>query len=95
MQRKPIAVIVVLLLIVASLTLIITQKPPTAPTTTPTYPNKRLNYGELFGRVSCEPGWQNGTKFVPTNGSSSTTFYDCNGTAITYPTDRDGNLATK
>jgi hypothetical protein len=90
MQLKPIAVIVALLLIVASLTLIITQ---TTPAAAPTYPNKRLNYGELFGRVSCEPGSQNGTdgtKFVPTNGSSSTTFYDCNGTAVNYPTDRDG-----
>ncbi|MGZ4865046.1 MAG: hypothetical protein ACXV39_10500 [Halobacteriota archaeon] len=89
MQLKPIAVIVVLSLIVASLTLIITQQPPTAPTTTPAYPNKRLNYGQFFGRVSCEPGWQNGTKFLPTNGSSSTLFYDCNGTAVNYPTDRD------
>jgi len=86
---QPTAVIVVLLLIVAPLTLIIIQTTPTAPATTPTYPNKRLNYGLMFGRVSCEPGWQYGTKYVPTNGSGTTTFYDCNGTANNYPADRD------
>ena len=93
MQRKPLAVIVVLLLIVASLTLIITQKPPTAPTTTPTYPNKRLNYGQIFGRVSCEPGWPYGTQFVPTDGSGTTTVVDCSGNVIPVPTGTSNQLA--
>jgi hypothetical protein len=101
MQLKPIAVIVVFSLIVASLTsftLIITQKPATTPTTTPTikilltYPNKRLNYGELFGRVSCEPGWPYSVKFLPTDGSGSTTYYDCSGNAVNYPTGTSNQL---
>jgi hypothetical protein len=95
MKLKPIAAIAVLLLVVASLlisyTLTITQKPATAPSI-PTYPNKRLNYGQLFGRVSCEPGWQNDTKFLPTDGSGSTTFYDCSGNAVNYPTGTSNQL---
>jgi hypothetical protein len=56
MRWKPLAVIVVLLLLVASLTLIITQKPPTAPTTTPTSPDKWLNYGQVSGVFRANPG---------------------------------------
>jgi hypothetical protein len=93
MQLKPIAVIVVLSLIVASLALVITQQPPTAPTTTtPTYPNKRLNYGQLFGRVSCEPGWTYGTQFLPTNGSGSYTPVDCSGNSTTVATGTSNQL---
>ena len=92
MQLKPIAVIVVLSLIVASLTLIVIQKPPTAPTTTPTYPNKRLNYGQLFGRVSCEPGWTYGTQFLPTDGSGSYYPVDCSGNKITVTTGTSNQL---
>ena len=40
--------------------------------------NKRLQY-PVFGRVSCEPEWTYGIKFLPTDGSGSTSFYDCNG----------------
>jgi hypothetical protein len=94
MQLKPIiAVIVVLLLIVASLTLIITQKPPTAPSTAPTYPYKLLNYGPSFGRVSCEPGWTYGTQFLPTDGSGSYTSVDCSGNTTTVPTGTSNQLA--
>jgi hypothetical protein len=55
------------------------------------YPNKRLQY-PVFGRVSCEPGWQYGVKFLPTNGSGSITFYDCSGKAINYPTGTSNQL---
>jgi hypothetical protein len=101
MKLRPITAIIVLSLVVASLmsyALIITQKPATAPITTPTtkilptYPNKRLNYGELFGRVSCEPGWPYNVKSVPTDGSGSTTFFDCNGNAVNYQTGTSNQL---
>jgi hypothetical protein len=93
MQWKPIAVIVVLSLFAASLTVIITQKPSTAPTTTPTYPYKLLNYGPLFGRVSCEPGWTYGTQFLPTDGSGSYTPVDCSGNTTTVSTGASNQLA--
>ena len=93
MQLKPIAVIVVLSLIVASLTLIITQKPPMAPTTTPTYADKRLNYGQLFGRVSCEPGLSYGANSLPTNGSGSYIVTACSGNNITVATGTSNQLA--
>jgi len=95
MQLKPITVIIVLLLVAASLLASGCTTSTTNQTGTeilPTYPNKRLNYGQLFGRVSCEPGWQNGTKYLPTDGSGSTTFYDCSGNTVNYPTGTSNQL---
>ena len=77
---------------VASIGLFTPAKPAYEFKTGVAHPNKRLNYGQHFGRVSCEPGWTSGIKFLPTDGSGNTTFYDCNGTVVKYPTGTSNQL---
>ena len=84
------AVIVTLLVAVCANTIMPSKSSGTA-VNVPSYPNKRLQY-PVFGRVSCEPGWQYGVKFLPTNGSGSITFYDCRGNAVEYPTGTSNQL---
>jgi hypothetical protein len=87
---------IILVLVVAASLLVTGYASTTTPSKSssaavPAYPNKRLQY-PLFGRVSCEPGWQYGVKFLPTNGSGSITFYDCNGNAVNYPSGTSNQL---
>jgi len=56
-----------------------------APKKNITYPIKLLNYGQAFGRVSCEPGWPYGVKFIPTDGSGTSPYYDCAGALHIWP----------
>jgi hypothetical protein len=62
-----------------------------------TYPQKKLNYGQVFGRVSCEPwsqtgAWGYGIKFLPTDGSGRLTITNCDGTTVSYPTGTSNQL---
>ena len=55
-----------------------------------TYPQKKFNGGQCFGRISCEPysqtgAWGYGINFLPSDGSTNITFASCNGTPVTYP----------
>jgi len=96
MNKKVAAIIAVFLIASLGIAGYIIMTPPSksnhVAVNTPTYPNKRLNYGQGFGRVSCEPGWSYGIKFLPTDGSGSTTFYDCSGKAVNYPTSTSNQL---
>jgi hypothetical protein len=87
-----IAIAVMCIASVAAIGLFTPAKPAYEFKTGVAHPNKRLNYGQHFGRVSCEPGWTSGIKFPPTDGSGNTTFYNCNGTVVKNPTGTSNQL---
>ena len=97
MIKKVAAIVAVFVIVSLSVAgFAITTKPSKSngvAVTSPAYPYKLLNYGPLFGRVSCEPGWIYGTQFLPTNGTGTYTPVNCSGGSDTVATGASNQLS--